>query len=126
MAVIAQLKDGAVVKKFLIDKTPVKIGRDDNCDIVIDDRVVSQTHAEIQIVKLSDKKNDYKFYIKDLGSTNGTFVNEKSIEQQQLFDGDLIRLGWTTFKFSEKNDPADDKTLKIHKSWIPGVYYTKE
>jgi pSer/pThr/pTyr-binding forkhead associated (FHA) protein len=126
MAVIAQLKDGAVVKKFLVDKTPVKIGRDDNCDIVIDDRVVSQTHAEIQIVKLSDKKNDYKFYIKDLGSTNGTFVNEKSIEQQQLFDGDLIRLGWTTFKFSEKNDPADDKTLKIHKSWIPGVYYTKE
>ena len=125
MAVLAQLKDGVVVKKFFIDKTPVKIGRDDDCDIVIDDRVVSQAHAEIEIVKLSNK-DDREFYIKDLGSTNGTFVNEKSIEHQQLFDADLIRLGWTTFKFSEKNDPADDKTLKIHKSFIPGVYYTKE
>ena len=124
MAVLVQLNDGAVVKKFLINKTPVKIGRDDDCDIVIDDRVVSQAHAEIEIVKLPDKDN-YEFYIKDLDSTNGTFVNEESIEKQQLFDADLIRLGWTTFKFSEKNDPADDKTLKIHKSWIPGVYYTK-
>ena len=125
MAVLTQLNDGVVVKKFLIDKTPVTIGRGEGCDIVIDDRVISQAHAEIEIVKLSDKKDNYEFYIKDLGSTNGTFVNEKQVERQQLFDADLIRLGWTTLKFSEKDDPKADKTLKIHKSWIPGVYYTK-
>ena len=126
MAVIVQLNDDVVVKKIPLDKPTVRIGRDPAGDIVIDDRVVSQEHAVIEIVDLPDRKSECEYYVKDLGSTNGTFVNDKAITRQRLSNEDLIRVGWTMLKFFERNDPVDNKTLKIHKSWIPGVYYTKE
>ena len=126
MALIVQLHDDVVVKKIPLDKPTVRIGRDPAVDIIIDDRVVSQEHAVVEIVDPPDRKGEREYYVKDLGSTNGTFVNDKAIARQRLSDGDLIRVGWTMLKFFERNDPANDKTLKIHKSWIPGVYYTKD
>lgn len=65
------------------------IGRSTKCDIVIDDMLVSREHAEIQQIK-----DDY--YIKDLGSRNGTFVNDKKVpngKYLKLTQNGTIRLG---------------------------------
>lgn len=65
------------------------IGRSSGCDIVIDNMLVSREHAEIQQIK-SD------FYIKDLESRNGTFVNDKKVPKGKylkLAKNDTIRLG---------------------------------
>ena len=69
-------------------KANLLVGRDQDADIVIDDPTVSRKHAEIM------RSND-GFVLLDLGSKNGTFVNERKIGRagQSLKDGDEIRFG---------------------------------
>ena len=126
MAMIVQLHEGVVIKKFEIDKPALRIGRDPDCEIYIDDGVVSTEHAVIEVKKSSKPKRSPEYYLKDLESTNSTFVNGKKITSIKLEHNDIIRVGWNNFKFVEQIKKEPDKTSKIHKSWIPGVYYTKE
>jgi pSer/pThr/pTyr-binding forkhead associated (FHA) protein len=124
MAMIVQLHEGVAIKKFELDKPKLRIGRDPESDIYIDDGVVSAEHAVIEAKE--DVQYAPDFYIKDLGSTNSTFVNGEQITTQKLQHNDIIRVGWNNFKFIDETKKDPDKTAKIHKSWIPGVYYTKE
>jgi hypothetical protein len=70
------------------------IGRDMDCNITVNDLMVSGKHAVILF-----KNGKYK--IKDELSTHGTWVNDKDIEDshEELHDGDFIRIGETVFKF---------------------------
>jgi pSer/pThr/pTyr-binding forkhead associated (FHA) protein len=67
-----------------------------------------------------------EFYIEDLKSTNSTFVNGEKITRHKLRHNDLIRVGWNMFKFIDEAEGDPNKTAKIRKSWIPGVYYTED
>ncbi len=121
---IVQLHEGVVIKKFELDKPKLRIGRNPDSDIFIDDGVVSAQHAVIEMKQPS--KGTAEYYIKDLGSTNSTFVNGTQITSKKLEHNDIIRVGWNNFKFIDETKKDPDKTAKIHKSWIPGVYYTKD
>ena len=126
MALIAQLHDGVAINKCPLDKPKLTIGRSSDCDIFIDDAVVSTEHAVIERVEdpVSGPQTDY--YIHDLKSTNGTLVNGETVTRQKLNHNDVIRIGWVNFKFIDEDKADPDQTAKIHKSWIPGVYYTKK
>lgn len=126
MAAIVQLHEGVVIRKFELNKPIIRIGRDPESDIYIDDKVVSLDHAVVEVKRHSDRNQRPVYTIRDLGSTNSTFVNDKEIVEHKLRNDDLIRVGWNTFKFIDEAKRQADKTLKIHKSWIPRVYYTKE
>ena len=68
------------------------LGRSKENDIFIDDATVSAKHALI-----SYRHN--RWWLKDLGSTNGTFVNEKQIQGLvEIFDGDVIAAGRVQLK----------------------------
>lgn len=72
------------------------IGRDDSADIVVEDAGVSRRHSELRVT------NDGPHLvtsIRDLNSTNGTFVNGDRITSQRLADGDRITLGRTSATF---------------------------
>ena len=125
MAAIVQLHEGVVIKKFALDKPLIRIGRDPDSDIFIDDKVVSSEHAVVEVEEDPSGKHP-SYIIKDLGSTNSTFVNDKPVTEHRLQNEDLIRVGWNTFKFIDDIERKKEKTLRIHKSWIPRVYYTKE
>ena len=63
------------------------IGRMANCDITLDDSEVSRNHSSIEII-------EDEIVIKDLNSTNGTFVNKEDvIDYRILIDGDIIQIG---------------------------------
>ena len=126
MASIVLVHEGVVINKFPLDNPLLRIGRDQDNDVVIDDKVVSLEHAIVEIEDDPEEEDIKKYYIKDLESTNGTHVNGKKISRQRLKNNDMIRIGWNTFKFIDKGGRKPEKTLKIHKSWIPRVYYTKE
>ena len=77
-------------------------------------------------MKNPDSENAAEYYILDMDSTNSTFVNGQEIKRHKLVHEDIIRVGWVTFKFIDETKADPDQTAKIHKSWIPGVYYAKK
>ncbi len=68
------------------------IGRSSKCDIQIDQESISRNHSKIVNTGKS-------IMIRDLGSTNGTYVNDELVDEYVLRDGDLIKIGRTIFKF---------------------------
>ncbi len=67
-------------------------GREADADLVISRNSVSRRHARLA-------HDETGWFVEDLGSTNGSFVNEARIERQYLRDGDQLRFGDTIFKF---------------------------
>ena len=126
MALIVQLHEGVAINKCPLDKPKLRIGRHPDCDIFIDDAVVSTEHAVIETIENPDSKGPPEFYIIDQDSTNGTFLNGEKTTRQKLKHEDVIRVGWVNFKFIDETKADPDQTAKILKSWIPGVFYTKE
>lgn len=75
----------------------ITIGRSAGNDIRVDNLSVSGNHARVRKVM-----NTY--LIEDLGSTNGTFVNEKRIERYELIDGDRVIIGKHSLLFHISTD----------------------
>ena len=126
MALIVQLHEGVAINKCPLDKPELRIGRHWDCDIFIDDAVVSTEHAVIETIENPDSKGSPEFYIVDQDSTNGTFLNGEKTIRQKLNHEDVIRVGWVSFKFIDETKADPDQTAKIHKSWVPGVFYTRQ
>ena len=82
------IKEGATPgQEYELNKKETVIGREPGCDILIQEQVVSRKHARIT-------KRDDQLYLEDLGSSNGTFLNENEVRGAMLLhDGDRIRLG---------------------------------
>ncbi len=72
-----------------------RIGRSEESEIVLLDPSVSRAHAVVEVT-------DGNAVVRDLGSTNGTFVNGRRIESELLRDGDELRLGNTRMKFEAR------------------------
>ena len=123
MATIIQTVDGVVANRFDIKKAELKFGRTSNNQVQIDDLAVSNTHA--QIISKTGDQGETRYFLEDLGSTNGSFINEKKVSSQQLHHKDIIRIGWNMFTFIDEDEVNLEKTSKVKKSWIPGVYFTK-
>jgi len=126
MAIVIQVHEGVAINKFKLDKPVLRIGRDPASDIFIDNTVVSNEHAVINAENDPESGGGAEFYIEDLKSTNSTFVNGEKITRHKLRHDDMIRIGWNTFKFIDEAEGDPNKTAKIRKSWIPGVYYTED
>lgn len=125
MASIIQLVDGVVANRFEINEIGLKFGRTSVNQVLIDDLAVSTEHAQINVLK--DEQGVLKFVLEDLDSTNGCFINEQKIDQQQLLrHKDVVRIGWNNFTFINEDEVDHEKTREVKKSWIPGVYYSKD
>lgn len=82
-------------KSYFITKDSMVLGRDLNADISIGETSISRRHTEFALSATI-------ISVKDLGSTNGTYVNDAKVDANQtrvLQDGDLIRCGNTILKF---------------------------
>lgn len=123
MATIIQTVDGVVANRFNIKKAALKFGRTSDNQVQIDDLTVSNEHA--QIICKTGEQGEVSYFLEDLGSTNGSFVNEEKVARQRLHHKDSIRIGWNMFTFIDENEVNLEKTSVIKKSWIPGIYFSK-
>ena len=72
--------------RFLLDRPVTSAGRHPNSDIFLDDVTVSRRHAEF-------RRENGEFWIVDIGSLNGTYVNRKPVQSAVLANGDEIQVG---------------------------------
>jgi pSer/pThr/pTyr-binding forkhead associated (FHA) protein len=117
MSFLKHSVNGQLVNIFEL-KQACLIGRKGNCHIQLEDPTVSATHA--QFVQSGEL-----WVVKDQASTNGILVNGKKVQEAQLQEGSVVTIGTHDFEFLLTEPGGLDKTLRIKKSWIPGVYYTE-
>ncbi len=93
------LTSNGEVRVIPLDTPRFTIGRGPESSLCIPETIISRTHAEV--IRLGDD-----FLMRDLGSTNGSFVNGERVSEQMLNDGDVLRFGSNgpeaVFRLSQK------------------------
>ncbi len=89
-------------KEMKLGERPVLIGRSKEANFRLTDRMVSRRHCVIRPVR---EKGNLYYLIEDVGSSNGTYVNEERIINKKILtSGDKIRVGETIIKFHYKDE----------------------
>jgi diguanylate cyclase (GGDEF)-like protein len=84
-------------KKYSLVQSSTLIGRSSKVDIQINEESISRNHAIIE-------NENGEFALRDLESTNGTYVNDRPVREHVLQDGDKIKIGSTILKFLSGNN----------------------
>ena len=97
-------KDGTQME-FELSERPITIGRSPEADVVILDEKASRIHCGIRLW-------DGEFYVKDLKSRNGTYVNDQRVDVAKLKSGDRIRVGSILFSFDQDPNKSTGVALQ--------------
>ena len=99
-------------KRFVLDSSPVRIGRGGENHIVLEGDSVSRRHAHLE-------QRGERWYTVDDGSTNGTYVNDEQIAREiSLTNGDRIKIGPTIFKYLSGEDVEAQYHEEIYRMTI--------
>ena len=118
MAILSSADESVIKKNFRLSDDPVVIGRHPECSIQIDDGSVSRHHARVLNVEGA-------YYVEDLSSRNGTFLNGQPVHQQmRLFDGAVIKICDIAFNFhtgesAVSGERKTDEERSYEKSLVP-------
>jgi hypothetical protein len=85
-ALVIRAGGGRVGESFAVDRERMSIGRRPDAEVFLDDVTVSRDHALLI-------RRGEAFYLDDMGSLNGTYVNRSRIESQRLEEGDEVQIG---------------------------------
>src|SRR5260221_2416139 len=109
MAILQLFKGSSVAKELQLDGDRNVLGRHPDCDVVLDAASVSRQHAQIL-------RENGQYFIEDLLSRNGTFVNGRLIQgRHPLEDGDRLKICDLSLTFY-KNQPSDRLTAAVDTS----------
>ncbi|MBL8760498.1 MAG: FHA domain-containing protein [Phycisphaerae bacterium] len=77
-------------RELPLKKSTLIVGRQDTCHIRIPSDSVSRQHCELRV-------DDHSVTVRDLGSSNGTYVNKRRVNQSELAAGDVLSIGGFAF-----------------------------
>ena len=100
-------------KRYPIMSTTWRIGRSRDNELSLDDSSVSRLHAEIH------RYNNGTFFILDMKSLNGIYVNEEQVSNKKLEEGDMIEIGDIFLRFTHHAEDYlldDDTAIQITKT----------
>jgi pSer/pThr/pTyr-binding forkhead associated (FHA) protein len=72
---------------FLLDRDATTVGRSTEGDVFLDDVTVSRKHA------IFERRTDGAWFVRDVGSLNGTYVNGEQVDETKLASGDEVQIG---------------------------------
>lgn len=116
MAKLLLKHEGLTLNSIELKKPEFTIGRKSSCDVQLDDPAVSSKHTRLTIEKNEYLEGHHDYYIEDMGSTNGTLVNDIEIERQLLKHGDEIQIGNHHFRFDNEAEDVDPEQTAIYLS----------
>ncbi len=129
MACLQTFHDSNFQKLFPLSNERTILGRHFDCDIILNDKVVSRHHAHIFLA-------NQEYYIEDLNSSNGTYVNKEKVEgRYRLQENDEIMIGRFVMIFHrycpvEPEAPSDQQIMTeesgLHKPPIISMIDTEE
>jgi hypothetical protein len=85
-ALVIRAGGGRVGESFAVDRERTSIGRRPEAEVFLDDVTVSRDHALLI-------RRGEQWFLDDMGSLNGTYVNRSRIESQRLEEGDEVQIG---------------------------------
>ena len=92
MIKLKHIVNGAVVSEIDMPEGDFSIGRNHGNSLQLDSGDVSGEHAVLKLVPNSFLPEQLDITIRDLGSTNGTYVNNISVQEREIKHGDVIRI----------------------------------
>jgi len=99
---LLQIVGGNVVAEHELSEAPLTIGRHPGNSLQPDDASVSGRHASITVVPSAYLDDCMEVKLEDLGSTNGTLVNDQPVRSHLLKHGDRVTIGTLEFKFIDE------------------------
>jgi DNA-directed RNA polymerase subunit RPC12/RpoP len=85
------------IREFPLKEGLNRVGRAPGCEVRIDDHTISTQHAEVWVMEES-------VLVRDLGSTNGSFLNGRPVTEAEFRAGDILTFG--AAEFTLKDPPA--------------------
>ncbi|HEY0469225.1 MAG TPA: GGDEF domain-containing protein [Polyangiaceae bacterium] len=112
LVVIYTAEPGLLGKRFVLDRSPLRVGRGADNHIVLEGDSVSRRHAHFE-------RRTSAWYAVDDGSTNGTYLNEEQIAREALLtNGDRIKVGPSILKFLSGADAEAKYHEEIYRMTI--------
>lgn len=113
MAKLVKLVEGVRQREYPLVGGTLRIGRETDNDIQLDDDTVSGHHCEIAVTQSQFIDGTYDYWLRDLGSTNGTKVNGQRINRHILQHEDELVIGPYSFHFLEPTQQGRARTTRI-------------
>lgn len=100
---------GRPVRNYAFEKPVISVGRDPAADVFVDNPGVSRDHFRLERMGAGE------YQVVDLGSANGTFVNDQMVNTAIVHNNDVIRFGkytlWIGYEADRRGTPRDMKTV---------------
>ena len=100
------IQHGDRVTEHEIGEHPLIVGRDPQCDLFFADKKLSRRHARFE-------REGKDLRLVDLGSRNGSWVNDERVETQLVTAGDSMRLGSLIISLLAESEPEEDSTVYL-------------
>ena len=109
---------GRPVRNYSFEKPVISVGRDPGADVYVDNPGVSRDHFRLERIEGG------RYQVVDLGSANGTYVNDQMVNTAIVQDNDVVRFGkytlWVGYEADRRNSPRDDRPVSTPVTEVTG------
>lgn len=84
-------------RRLKLGDVPITLGRSADCDFRLMNRAISRLHCRVW-------RDNSGYWVRDLNSTNKTYLNDRPVVEARLKDGDFITVGGTVVQFTQEKD----------------------
>jgi hypothetical protein len=102
---------GRPVRNYTFEKPVISVGRDPGADVYVDNPGVSRDHFRLE------RTESGEYQVVDLGSANGTFVNDQMVNASVVHNNDVVRFGkytlWIGYEVDRRSSSRSEKSAAL-------------